>query len=129
MINKSSAFIFLACVVLIIAVKIFIRPYVHVPATLQLLVDTLPNMLGSFCLPFGASWLVKKYFRLQTLMQLKQACLLGLLLVVCNEYLQRISIFGRTFDYFDILASCIGALASYIVYARLMKLNLYGQPQ
>ncbi|CAN5272974.1 hypothetical protein BH11BAC6_BH11BAC6_14300 [soil metagenome] len=118
--KNYSRFIFNTCVILIITVKLFIRPYVHVPAFFQIVVDTLPNLLGSFCLPFGASWLLQKYFRLQNLNQLKLACLLSLGLVICNEYLQLIDVFGRTFDYFDIIASFIGTFASYFVYARLI---------
>jgi glycopeptide antibiotics resistance protein len=73
---------------------------------------------------------------------LKITCTFGLLLVIINEYLQLIPVFGRTFDYLDIFASFLGASIGYIVFARLMfafseetseknihEANLYDQPQ
>jgi len=40
-------------------------------------------------------------------------------MLVVNEYLQLIPIFGRTFDYFDIIFSAIGLSASYFVFGKI----------
>jgi len=60
------------------------------------------------------------FFKLQTQADLIFTCCFGLLLVIINEYLQLIPVFGRTFDYLDILASVAGAFIGYFVFARLM---------
>jgi hypothetical protein len=107
------------CILLILIIKYVIRPHVHIPGGLQVIVDIAPNLLGSFMLPFGISWLLGRYFRIQTLLDLKLVCLLCLTVIIVNEYLQLINVFGRTFDYFDILASFISTATAYFVYARL----------
>jgi hypothetical protein len=38
-----------------------------------------------------------------------------------NEYLQRIPVFGRTFDYLDIVSSVIGVCLGYWAFSGLMK--------
>ena len=93
-------------------------------------------------LPFGAYWLFKKYFLMRNNYEVKLTCAFGLLLVIINEYLQLIPIFGRTFDYLDIFASFVGIFIGYIVFAKMMTVfsaevskeniynaNLYDQPQ
>ncbi|CAN5839903.1 hypothetical protein BH10BAC2_BH10BAC2_34730 [soil metagenome] len=107
------------CILRIIMIKYVIRPHVHIPGGLQVIVDIAPNLLGSFMLPFGVSWLLDRYFRIQALIDLKLVCLLCLVVIFVNEYLQLISVFGRTFDYFDIIASFISTATAYFVYARL----------
>jgi glycopeptide antibiotics resistance protein len=46
---------------------------------------------------------------------------MGFGMLVINEYLQLIAVFGRTFDYFDIFFSFAGLSLSYFVYGRLMR--------
>jgi hypothetical protein len=78
----------------------------------------LPNLIGSFLLPFGACWFFQRYFKLQTPAHLSFTCCFGLLLVIINEYLQLIPVFGRTFDYLDIFSSVVGVFCGHLVFAR-----------
>lgn len=47
--------------------------------------------------------------------------MLGFGMLVVNEYLQRISFFGRTFDYYDIIFSSVGLLAAYFVFGKIQQ--------
>jgi hypothetical protein len=105
---------------LIWTVKFFIRPFVHIPVALKPLVGFAPNLVGSFLLPFGACLFFQRFFRLRTLSDLAFTCSFGLLLVIINEYLQLIPVFGRTFDYLDILSSVVGVFCGHLVFAKLM---------
>lgn len=105
---------------LIWTIKFIIRPLVHIPPALKPLVGFAPNLVGSFLLPFGACWFFQRYFRLQTTRDLGFTCSFGLLLVIINEYLQLIPVFGRTFDYLDIFSSVVGVFCGNLVFARLM---------
>lgn len=112
--------IVMAGTLLIWAIKFFVRPFLHVPDDLKPLVGFAPNLIGSFLLPFGACWFFQRFFRLQTPNELNFTCGFGLLLVIINEYIQLIPIFGRTFDYLDIFSSVIGVFLGHLVFARLM---------
>jgi len=90
------------------AIKFIIRPFYMYAEWLTPAVGFAPNFIGSFLLPFGACWLFRKYFLLRDVDDLKLTCWFGLLLVIINEYLQLVPIFGRTFDRLDILASFSG---------------------
>ena len=115
---------------LIWSVKFIVRPYVPVAHFMQPLIDVLPNLIGSFLLPFGACWFFKKYFKLQSIQDLRITCLFGLLLVIINEYIQLIPLFGRTFDYLDILSSFAGVYVGHNVFAKLLlKQNLQNPHQ
>lgn len=105
---------------LIWTIKFIIRPLLHIPPVLKPLVGFAPNLIGSFLLPFGACWFFQRYFRWQTTRDLGFTCSFGLLLVIINEYLQLIPVFGRTFDYFDIVSSVAGVFCGHLVFARLM---------
>lgn len=105
---------------LIWTVKFLIRPLVHIPAVIKPLVGFAPNLIGSFLLPFGACWFFQRFFRLQNSRDLMVTCSFGLLLVIINEYLQLIPVFGRTFDYLDIFSSVIGVFCGHLVFAKLM---------
>ncbi|HRI22912.1 MAG TPA: hypothetical protein PLA68_18265 [Panacibacter sp.] len=105
---------------IILIVKFIIRPYVHVPAYAQILVDVMPNLTGSFLLPFAVFLFLKKFMPLECAKDLQITCLSGFLLLVINEYLQLIPVFRRTFDYFDILFSFAGILTGYYVFSKLM---------
>ena len=109
-------------------VKLLIRPFYPVDGTGSFILGIIPNLAGSFLIPFGAYWffsgrefLLARIFRLQTPFDLNLVCLLGFALLVVNEYLQKISLFGRTFDYFDIIASFTGLFFSRIVFSKLMQ--------
>lgn len=105
---------------LIWVIKFFIRPFVSIPYNLQPLIDIAPNLIGSILLPFGACWFFTRVFRLQTTHQLRITCIFGFLLVVCNEFLQLIPVFGRTFDILDISFSVVGVIIGYFSFAKLM---------
>jgi len=118
--KNISKWTVIAGTLLIWAVKFIIRPFVHIPHSLKPFVGFAPNLIGSFLLPFGACWFFQRFFKLQTQVDLIFTCCFGLLLVIINEYLQLIPVFGRTFDYLDILSSVVGVFAGYFVFARLM---------
>jgi hypothetical protein len=40
-------------------------------------------------------------------------------MLVVNEYLQKITVFGRTFDYYDIVFSSAGLIAACLLFGRL----------
>jgi hypothetical protein len=126
--KRISSITVIGGTLLIWAIKFLIRPYVHIPNGLKPLVGFAPNLIGSFLLPFGACWFFQKHFRLQTAADLVFTCSFGLLLVIINEYLQRIPIFGRTFDYLDIFSSVAGVFIGHLVFARLMA-KQYAQSQ
>lgn len=50
--------------------------------------------------------------------------MLGFGMLVVNEYLQRISVFGRTFDYNDILFSSVGLITAYFVFGKMQRKHL-----
>ncbi|HEX4876444.1 MAG TPA: hypothetical protein VFV31_07200 [Chitinophagaceae bacterium] len=109
-------------------IKFAIRPLQHFDEPLQLILGILPNLAGSFLVPFGAYWffsgkdfLLARIFRIRTAFDLRLVCLLGFGMLVVNEYLQKIPVFGRTFDYNDILSSFIGLLLSWFVFGRLLQ--------
>lgn len=129
-------------ILLIWLIKFFVRPFNLYADWLTPFVGFAPNLIGTFLVPFGAYWLFKKYFQMHNNYDLRITCAFGLLLVVINEYLQLIPVFGRTFDYLDIFASFIGIGFGYLIFARLMiayfsetetnntyESNLYDQPQ
>lgn len=117
--KKYSKWIFVCGVIIIYTTKYFIRYFVPVPRFLQPIVDVTPNFVGCFLLPFGAYLFTRRYINVQQPHVLKLFCVSGLILVIINEYLQKISVFGRTFDYLDILASFPGIIAGYIVFVKL----------
>lgn len=107
------------------AIKFFIRPLMHIPQELKPIVGLMPNLIGSFLLPFGACWLFQRIFGLLSQDELTRTCYFGLLLVIINEYLQLIPFFDRTFDYLDILSSIAGVFIGHLVFAGLLKKYAY----
>lgn len=100
--------------IIIWTIKLVIRPYFHTDQPMTFFLGIAPNLLGSFLIPFGAYWFFnERYFFLGYI------CMISFGLLVFNEYLQMIPIFGRTFDYFDILFSAVGLSVSYFVFGRL----------
>ena len=110
-------------------VKFVIRPFDLYPSWLTPAVGFAPNLVGSFLLPFGAYWLFRPYFLLRDMYDVKMTCWFGLLLVIINEYLQLVPVFGRTFDTLDILASFTGVYLGYRAFAKLMATTLIKLPQ
>jgi glycopeptide antibiotics resistance protein len=87
-----------------------------------------PNLFGSFLIPFGAYWffsgrnfMIARVFRLESPYELKLVCLLGMAMLLVNEYLQLIPLFGRTFDYNDLIFSFIGLMISYLIFGRFQQ--------
>lgn len=108
-------------------IKLIIRP-LHLWDDAQFFLGIAPNLLGAFLLPFGAYWffsgknfLVARLFRIESGYDLRMVCLMGLGMLIVNEYLQRISFFGRTFDFYDMLFSTVGLAVSYFVFSKLQQ--------
>lgn len=117
---------------LIWAVKYLVRPLTVPEQPGNFLLGIAPNFIGSFLIPFGACWffygkdnMLAVIFSTRTKQGLRNVCVLGFLLLVINEYLQKVHFFGRTFDYYDILFSLLGLLLSYIVFARKLERQMY----
>jgi hypothetical protein len=110
----------IAGTLIIWSIKFLLRPFIFIDPVLKPLVGLAPNLIGSFLLPFGACWFFQRIFRLETDTDLNITCCVGLLMVVINEYLQLIPIFGRTFDYLDIISSVIGVFLGHLYFKRLM---------
>lgn len=106
-----------AGILLIWTIKWVLRPYFHFDPIITFLLGIAPNLLGAILLPMGATWLMDRYINLQNPVLMRWFCITCFVLLVINEYLQLIPVFGRTFDYFDILASAVGLFAS----ARMMN--------
>lgn len=119
--KAASKRIVIAGTLLIWTVKFVVRPFVHIPHSIKPLIGLAPNLIGSFLLPFGACWFFRRFFRLQRQADLIFTCSFGLLLVIINEYLQRIPVFGRTFDYLDIFSSVVGVFCGHLVFGKLMS--------
>ncbi len=108
-------------------IKFVIRP-LHLWNDAHFFMGIAPNLFGSFLIPFSAYWFfsgrnfwVARVFKIQSAYDLRFVCLLGLGLLIINEYLQLISFFGRTFDLNDMLFSTIGLTASYFIFGKLQQ--------
>jgi hypothetical protein len=121
----SKRFVIIGALI-IWSIKFVFRPLIDWDQPMKFILGIAPNLLGSFLIPFGACWffsgknfLVARIFRIHSLADLRLVCMLGFGMLVINEYLQLIPIFGRTFDYFDILFSIAGLMISYFVFAKI----------
>jgi len=132
--KRISKLIVIAGTLLIWLVKFGIRPMYDFGQPLNFFLGVAPNLLSSFLIPFVACWLfsgknflIGRTFRIHSLVDLRFVCLVGFAMLIVNEYLQLIPIFGRTFDYFDIIFSTIGLWASYLVFGKIYNkiLHLY----
>lgn len=126
--KQLSKFLVISGALVIWTIKFLVRPMQLFDWPVDFMLGIAPNLLGSFLIPFGACWffsgrtnLVARVFRLETDTDLRLVCLMGFGMLVINEYLQLIPVFGRTFDYFDIFFSFAGLSLSYFVYGRLMR--------
>lgn len=126
--KQTSKHIVISGTLLIWIIKYVIRPLHLFDEPLTFFLGIAPNLLGSFLIPFGAYWFfsgrnffIARIFRIQTAYDLRMVCMLGFGMLVVNEYLQRISFFGRTFDYYDIIFSSVGLLAAYFVFGKIQQ--------
>jgi len=124
--KEISKWLVITGTLLIWFIKYILRPPDLFDEPVKFFLGIAPNLLGSFLIPFGAYWffsgrsyLVARFFRIQSLYDLRQVCLLGFGMLIVNEYLQRIPYFGRTFDYNDILFSSVGLMVSYFVFRKI----------
>jgi glycopeptide antibiotics resistance protein len=113
---------------LIWAIKFIIRPLHHFDEPTRFFLGIAPNLFGSFLIPFGAYWLfsgrnywMARVFRIRSAYDLRLVCMMGMGMLIVNEYLQLIPVFGRTFDLYDILFSLVGLMLSYFVFARVQQ--------
>ncbi|HYC39717.1 MAG TPA: hypothetical protein VEB63_04450 [Chitinophagaceae bacterium] len=120
--------IVLAGALLIWTIKFAVRPFEAYDDSFRFFLNIAPNLFGSFLIPFAAYWLfsgrnylLARVFRIQSAYDLRMVCVLGFGMLTVNEYLQRIPVFGRTFDYNDILFSCIGLMTSYFAFGKLQR--------
>jgi hypothetical protein len=130
--KRVSRWILITGTFIIWLIKFGIRPYYDFGQPTNFFLGIAPNLFGSFLIPFGAYWffsgrgfLVARIFRIHSLVDLRNVCLLGFAMIVVNEYLQLIPVFGRTFDYFDIAFSAIGLSTSYFVFGRIYTRVLF----
>ena len=126
--KQISKHLIISGTLIIWIIKYMLRPLDLFDEPGRFLMGVAPNLLGSFLIPFGAYWflsgknyLIARMFKIQSAYDLRIVCVLGFGMLVVNEYLQLISIFGRTFDYYDILFSSIGLLSAYFVFNKLQQ--------
>jgi hypothetical protein len=104
--KQISKHLIISGTLIIWIIKYILRPLDLFDEPSRFFMGVAPNLLGSFLIPFGAylffsgkNFLIARIFRIQSSYDLKMVCLLGFGMLVVNEYLQLMSIFGRTFDY------------------------------
>jgi hypothetical protein len=126
--KRISKRLVIAGTLLIWIIKFIIRPLYMVHDPMLFFLGIAPNLFGSFLIPFGAYWffsgrnfLVARIFHIRSAYDLQLVCIMGMGMLVVNEYLQLIPFFGRTFDVYDILFSSVGLLSSYFVFARVQQ--------
>ena len=124
--RRISKLIVIAGALLICLVKFVIRPVYHSGQSMNFFLGVAPNLFSSFLIPFVAFWffsgrefLIARIFRIQSIADLRFVCLICFAMLVVNEYFQLMPVFGRTFDYFDIIFSIIGLSASYFVFGKI----------
>lgn len=117
---------------LIWVIKFGIRPYVPLDPSAKFIAGVSPNFFAAFLIPFAAHWLYThslffngSLMRFDFFSDTRIVCLFGFSLAVINEYLQLIPIFGRTFDYFDIVFSAVGLITSYYFFTILQRKLAY----
>lgn len=116
----------IAGALLILAIKFIIRPLYWSDDATKFFLGIAPNLFGSFLIPFGVYWccnrdgiLTPRIFKIQSSYDLRVVCMVGLGLLIINEYLQLVPYFGRTFDYFDIVFSAVGLSTAYFVFGKI----------
>ena len=126
--KRTSKKIVIAGTLLIWTIKFIIRPLHLFDEPAKFFLGIEPNLFGSFLIPFGAYWffsgrnfLLARVFRIQSMYDLRLVCLMGLGMLIINEYLQLIPFFGRTFDYNDIIFSSVGLMTSYFIFGKIQQ--------
>lgn len=126
--KQISKRLVIAGTLLIWTIKFILRPLYPVHDPVLFFLGIAPNLFGSFLIPFGAYWFfsgrnfwIARLFRIRSAYDLQLVCLMGMGMLIVNEYLQLIPFFGRTFDLYDILFSSFGLLSSYFVFARMQQ--------
>lgn len=124
--KQVSKRLVIAGALLILAIKFIIRPLYWADDAAKFFLGIAPNLFGSFLIPFGVYWFFSRdgfstarIFKIQSSYDLRVVCMVGLGLLIINEYLQLIPYFGRTFDYFDIVFSAVGLSAAYFVFGKI----------
>jgi len=130
--KNISKWVVIAGALIIWSIKFGIRPYGEWDQPLKFLLGIAPNLIGSFLIPFGACWLfsgkdflLARIFHIHSISNLRLVCFIGFGILVINEYMQLIPVFGRTFDYFDLIFSAVGLTVSYFVYGKILTRSLY----
>lgn len=118
----------IAGALLIWSIKFIIRPLAFFDDPVRFFLGIAPNLFGSFLIPFGAYWffsgrnfLLARVFRIQSAYDLRLVCIMGLGMLIVNEYLQLIPVFGRTFDFNDIAFSAVGLFTSYFAFSKIQQ--------
>src|SRR5687767_8792611 len=126
--KQISKWFVISGTLLIWMIKFIIRPLQLFDEPARFFLNIAPNLFGSFLIPFGAYWffsgrnfLMARIFRIESDYDLRMVCIMGFGMLVVNEYMQRISFFGRTFDYNDILFSSVGLIVSCFVFSRIRE--------
>ena len=129
--------IFITGTILIWLIKFGLRAWLYLPPYSAgcFLMGIAPNLLGSFLIPFAAYCLFEnrqhflaRLFSIRSELELSFVCALGFVLVVINEYLQLYPLFGRTFDFYDILFSSVGALSSFFIFRHMARFGISEYP-
>jgi hypothetical protein len=128
LLKSFCKYVLLIGAVIIWAIKLAVRPNFNWDHPAKYLLGIAPNLLGSFLLPFGCYWLLNKYINLHVDKQFKRFCVICFCLLVINEMLQLIPLFGRTFDYNDIAASAVGLMGSYFLCSKYLFRKLATYP-
>jgi hypothetical protein len=126
--RKHSIYVVVAAIAATISVKLAIRPLYYELPVVGFLLGIAPNFISAFALPFLLHCLpamrirpVSAMLDVLTPSKLRLCCALGFGLLVINEVFQLASVFGRTFDYYDILFSAFGLAGGYFVFSRMAE--------
>jgi hypothetical protein len=127
-VKQVSKRLVIAGALLILAIKLIIRPLYLADYPAKFFFGIAPNLFGSFLIPFAVYWLfsrngfsIARIFKIQARYDLRLVCLIGFGMLIINEYLQLIPFFGRTFDYFDIVFSTVGLTTDYFVFVKIQQ--------
>lgn len=126
--KQFCKYVVISGAVIIEGIKWGVRPYFHFSQPTKFLLGIAPNLLGSFLLPLGCYWLLSRYINLHADKQFKAFCAVCFVLLIINELLQLIPVFGRTFDYSDIAASVFGLTGSYFFCSKYLFRKLATYP-
>jgi hypothetical protein len=112
-------------------IKFIVRPLHVFDDPTRFFLGIAPNLFGSFLIPFGAYWFfsnlqfrVAKFFWIHSIQDLRIVCAAGFGMLVINEYLQLIPIFGRTFDLYDLVSSVVGLFTAYFIFGSILQRQL-----